>query len=172
MGETNMQATKDLSVVDLEPALGPPKVTPWGRRCNWRGSSWWQLKQNAWEEAVTSKTVLGCMLGCWVLLACHQPDLCTTEAVSGIHVTLTDALSHNPVCDATVMLKGGNGYSETMTAQPGNPCSYAGAFERPGSYEVDVSHPRYRPATRRDVTVDQDSCHVVTQQVALELSPL
>ncbi len=103
--------------------------------------------------------------------ACTQPGLCSTEAVAGIQVTTQDAISRMQLCDAMVVVRSGT-YEETLQAFPGTPCSYAGAYERPGTYEVTVSRTGYRNATRRDIRVTQDECHVVTQEVPVELAPL
>src|SRR4051812_25337790 len=91
----------------------------------------------------------------WLLLlgltGCTQQELCTAEAVAGVQVTLKDSLSMAPVCDATVTLTA-PGYQETMMAQPGTTCSYRGAYERRGTYEVNVTDPHHHPARKQDVT--------------------
>lgn len=102
---------------------------------------------------------------------CAPQELCTTEARAGIQVTVQDALSHMPLCDAVVVARS-DGYEETLQAFPGDPCNYAGAYERPATYEVVVSRTGYRNATRTGIAVVQDNCHVVTQQVAVDLAPL
>lgn len=110
------------------------------------------------------------LLGLAALAGCPEPDLCTSEVVVGIVVHVTDALSHADLCDATVILKNASGYEERPTAM-GTPCQYAGAWEQPGTFSVEVSRSGYQVARRQGIAVTQDNCHVVTQDVKVELAP-
>ncbi|MBI5496786.1 MAG: carboxypeptidase regulatory-like domain-containing protein [Deltaproteobacteria bacterium] len=104
------------------------------------------------------------------LTGCPEPELCTTEAVAGIVVTVQDALSHAPVCNATVVLTTREGYEDRPTAM-GEPCTYAGAYEQPGRFTVEVTATGYATARRENVVVTQDNCHVVPQPLTVDLVP-
>lgn len=96
---------------------------------------------------------------------------CSLEARAGVNVTLKDAVTKKPICDATVVISDGTGYTDTPTPV-GPECLYGGASERPGTYRVDVTHPSYAPATRDAIGVAMDDvqCHVIAQRVDVELT--
>lgn len=107
-------------------------------------------------------------------MGCPQQDLCTAQAVPGITVALTDAITHVAVCDATVKVQSGT-YQETLQPFAGvgpDECTYQGAYERKGSYTITATRDAYRQATRDNVGVTVDNCHVITQKVDISLSPL
>jgi hypothetical protein len=104
------------------------------------------------------------------LAACGSSNaLCSLEARSGVNVTLTDAVTKKPVCDAKVVITDGDFRDEPTPL--GSDCLYAGASERVGTYKVEVTHPTYAPVTREGVEVklDEAQCHVVAQQIAIEM---
>lgn len=111
------------------------------------------------------------------LLACgacasssESPDVaCTMEARSSLAVTVTDAGTGESLApDATVRVTDGT-FSDTLTAQPGSGV-YSGVYERPGTYTVVVSHPRYAQWQRAGIVVERDECHVITEEVSARLA--
>lgn len=106
------------------------------------------------------------------LAGCESKNAeCSLEARAGVNVALTDAVTKRPICDATVVISDGTGYTDSPPSV-GPECIYGGASERPGTYKVEVTHPSYATATREGIGVAMDDvqCHVVAQRVELELS--
>jgi hypothetical protein len=89
--------------------------------------------------------------------------------VYGLAVTVQDASTGRRVCDAQVTAVS-DSYRETLMAF-GSPedCSYAGAGERAGVYDLSASKAGYATATMSSVRVDADVCHVIPTRVTLEL---
>jgi hypothetical protein len=90
--------------------------------------------------------------------------------VYGLNVTVNDAATATRICDATVTVSEG-AYSETL--QPFGPvesCSYSGAGERPGLYEVRATRAGYRTTAVPNVRVTADECHVIPVQLTVPLS--
>lgn len=50
--------------------------------------------------------------------------------------------------------------------------SLAAAGERAGSYDITISHPKYKTVTRAGVKVEADNCHVHGQTFTFELHPV
>ena len=95
---------------------------------------------------------------------------CLGNAVTGLRVTVLDGPGGAAVCGATVIATDGM-YSETLAASPsGGPCFYYGAIERPGRYALEVTFEGLT-ATTPNVSVGNDGCHVITQDVQLVLPP-
>jgi len=93
---------------------------------------------------------------------------CLGIAVTGLHVTVLDGPGGAAVCGATVIATDGM-YSETLAASPsGGPCFYDGAIERSGRYVLEATF-EGRTATTTNVSVGNDGCHVITQDVQLVL---
>jgi hypothetical protein len=94
--------------------------------------------------------------------------ICTMIAVSSLNVTVRDASTGTPVCDATVTaLLGGENYSLRQTGD----CRYAGPEERAGSFEVSVVRTGYLPTAVTNVRVGRDECHVIPVAVTVDLRP-
>jgi hypothetical protein len=98
-----------------------------------------------------------------VVAACDFPlGVCTDEARSSFLVTVVDsATGANLAPAATVRVTEGS-FSDTLWASPPGTArpAYSGIFERPGVYEVTVSHPDYLLWRRSDVRVSNGRCHV------------
>jgi hypothetical protein len=73
------------------------------------------------------------------------------------------------VRDVTLTLRDGD-YSES-TDQVHSGRFLAGAWERPGVYDVTVTKPGFVPWTMARVTVEADECHVVPSELRAELKP-
>jgi hypothetical protein len=96
---------------------------------------------------------------------------CSLEARAGVNVSLKDAVTKKPICDAKVVITDGTGFSDTPPSIGQPDCIYGGATERTGTYKVEVTHPSYATANREGIEVKMDDveCHVVAQKVELEL---
>jgi hypothetical protein len=124
---------------------------------------------------IPARELIAAVATCAVSAACtgspQAPDrtVCTAQFVYGLAVTVKDEATGQLVCDAQVSAVSSN-YRETllMFGPPGT-CSYAGAGERAGVYEVSASKAGYAAATTSNVRVDADACHVIPTRVTLEL---
>ena len=94
--------------------------------------------------------------------------ICTAIAVSSLNVTVRDAATGQPVCDATVIASQGNDNYELRRT---GDCRYAGPEERPGVFEVRATRAAYQAASLGNVRVNRDECHVIPVAVTVELRP-
>jgi len=95
--------------------------------------------------------------------------VCTAQFVCGLAVTIQDPATRRRVCDAQVTAVSGS-YRETLIVLGSSAdCSYAGAGERAGVYDLSASKAGYATATMSSVRVDADVCHVIPVRVTLPL---
>jgi hypothetical protein len=119
------------------------------------------------------KTRALCALLAAPLVHCGEdrsPVACAAYAVAGLGVSVLDAATGSPVCDATVTAIDG-AYSEQLS---GAACSFSGAYERPGSYLIRATRPGFRPSEVRGVRVVMGAgeCpHVEQTRVTIHLTP-
>jgi len=103
-------------------------------------------------------------------LSDFNPDnpLCTTEAVSSVDLTITDAQG-NTLPSATITFLINN--EELYTGGCDGSCdSVTLAYEQVGRFDIDVSAPGYMTASESvDVQMDDAGCHPVTQIVTIGL---
>ncbi|RYZ46946.1 MAG: hypothetical protein EOO72_00730, partial [Myxococcaceae bacterium] len=74
-----------------------------------------------------------------LLTACGSSDeaaLCPAAAINGISLTITDAATGEPLCDASVEIRDGEYVDKQQGVGGKGPCGYGGATERPGTYTV------------------------------------
>ncbi len=103
--------------------------------------------------------------------ACGLPTNteCTDEAVAGIDVSVIDSSSGNPICDATIVITDGT-YSETLhETSTDTSCSYSGAYERAGTYDLVASAPNKTNVTQTGIVVMAGACHVLPQSITIEM---
>jgi hypothetical protein len=100
-----------------------------------------------------------------------SPVICTAVAVAALNVTVVDAATNQPLCDAEVTVTDG-GFRETLRVFPssGADCRYSGPFERPGTYEITVRRAGYPTAVQSGVRVTSDECHVIGVPVTIRLT--
>jgi hypothetical protein len=110
------------------------------------------------------------LTGCDELRSPQAPGgACTTQFVYGLAVTVLDKATGQRICDAQVTAVSGS-YRETLEPRgPSAACTYAGAGERDGVYELSATKAGYTPATNSNVRVGADQCHVIPVRVTLEL---
>ncbi|HEX2568042.1 MAG TPA: carboxypeptidase-like regulatory domain-containing protein [Polyangia bacterium] len=113
-----------------------------------------------------------------VLVGCGgtSAEVCTKEARPSLQVTVLDAVSGRPVCDADVAVTTLDGTLNELLAAPGptvgtSTCNYYGPYERPGRFLVMAGREGYQSAQQSDITVTPGSCHVQTVEVTLRLMP-
>jgi hypothetical protein len=112
------------------------------------------------------------LTGCDELRSPPGPGVvCTTQFVYGLSVTVQDKATGQRICDAQVTAVSGS-YRETLEPRgPSAECAYAGAGEREGVYALSAARTGYTPATKSNVRVDADRCHVIPARATLELDP-
>jgi hypothetical protein len=94
---------------------------------------------------------------------------CTAQFVYGLAVTVQDKAAGQRICDAEVVAVTGS-FRETLPAfGPPESCTYAGAGERPGVYELRASKPGFQLATVTGIRVYADQCHVIPARVTIEM---
>jgi len=92
---------------------------------------------------------------------------CTTEARASLTVTVMGPAGR--ICDADVVAQSGN-ETTTLMALGGPECTYAGPWEKAGTFTVTASKAGFQPATTT-VTVTQGECHVEGKAITLTLAP-
>lgn len=125
-------------------------------------------------RAFGAAVVAAALIGCSNQTLPPTGEFCTKEARPAIQVTVTDE-SNAPLPSAASLrvIATDGAYADTARAVPGiaNPSSFSLAYERPGTYRLDVSATGYTSTTVSDVRVVKtaNDCHVVTQTVAVKL---
>ena len=98
---------------------------------------------------------------------------CDAILIPGISVTVVDKATGIPFAgDVTVIATEGS-YTETVNPPPVPAGPRLGflAYERPGTYRVEVQAPGYVTWVATNVRVTHDGCHVETVQLTAELEP-
>ena len=112
----------------------------------------------------------GILAGCAGVRTPVDPGIvCTAVAVSSLNVTVRDQRSGQPVCDATVTAIESNGTSHVL--RPTGACTYAGPYERAGTFEVIASRSGYDAARVTGIRVTADECHVIPVSLVVDLRP-
>ncbi len=97
------------------------------------------------------------------------PVACTAEARPGLSVTVLDEPTARPLLTGVTVTARDGAHAESVTTSFGG--LYSLAYERPGRYDLTVTHADYRPWTRTGVVVLADDCHVITVGVTASLTP-
>lgn len=106
-----------------------------------------------------------CSLGLLVIVAagisaCSKgTTMCTMEARSAIAVVVRDSLTGAGLAATSVAVVREDTFVDTLR---GVDSVVSGAYERAGTYRVEVSSPGYRTWRRDGVRVGRDECHVQT----------
>jgi len=109
---------------------------------------------------LTGATLSGCCLGR------------NGAGYAGLVVTVTDGPGGARICDATVTARDGS-YSTVLQAFASQPdCKYEGAYERPGTYDIEVvSGTRSRTVDNVRVTTEGACEALQTQHLTVVLDP-
>ena len=114
---------------------------------------------------------------CLLTVSCTDYDsvYCTTEALAGIAIEIRDDITDEPLAENAIVVVTDGAYSETLmvTAYEGSGSSsaylVAGAYERAGTYDVNVTLEGYTDWSRSDVEVMSGLCHVETVRLTARL---
>lgn len=107
-------------------------------------------------------------------MTCEDDDeiYCTQEAKAGLNITIKDAVTDELLSTGVSVIAQDGSYSETLEQFPNQEVPvFIGAWERVGTYVVTVSKEGYQTFTSEPVVVTADVCHVIPQQVTVELQP-
>jgi hypothetical protein len=98
---------------------------------------------------------------------------CDTILIPGISVTVVDKSTGNPFAGDVAVIATEGSYTETINPPPlpAGPRLASLAYERPGTYRVEVQAPGYVTWVATNVRVTHDGCHVETVQLTAELEP-
>jgi hypothetical protein len=97
--------------------------------------------------------------------ACAQG--CDAVLKPGIAVAITDGTTGNAILGEVTVIATEGSYSETVTPAQG---LAALAYERPGTYRVEVHAVGYLPWVMPSVRVSRDDCHVQTVELTALLT--
>ena len=115
------------------------------------------------------------------LAACGVDDdviSCTANLVPGIVVEIRDSNTNAPLAENSLVVITSQNYSETLTlferegADLSSTVSVAGAFERPGIYDINLSLSGYNGWSSTGVEVTAGVCHVGTVRLTATLNTL
>ena len=106
---------------------------------------------------------------------CNNDDksdvYCTEVFVSGLNVTLLDAITSQVITDDVEVTITDGSYQETLINIE-NSSVFIGAGERPGTYIINVTSPNYESYISGPIVVTSDICHVIPQIIEIMLQPL
>jgi hypothetical protein len=102
--------------------------------------------------------------------------VCTTDARPGVRLTVVDSVTgqSGPMRSLKVVIRTGTLRDTAFVTSiaAGAPLfSFAMAFERKGTYDLDVTADGFQPWARSAVTVTGDICHVTTVAITARLQP-
>ncbi len=107
-------------------------------------------------------------------MTCDEDDeiICTQEAKAGLNITVKDAVTDELLSMGVTVIAQDGSYTETLEQFPNEEVPvFIGAWERVGTYVVTVSKAGYQTFTSEPIVVTADVCHVIPQQVTVELQP-
>jgi len=117
-----------------------------------------------------AKCVTGLALLSSQQLGCSDTsETCSDEARAGLTITVVDSNGAR-VCDATVVAHDGTFSENLMQLGYGSGCTYGGAWERPGTYTIDVVSGS-KAKTVENIVVTSGECHVNGQVLTVTLDP-
>jgi hypothetical protein len=101
--------------------------------------------------------------------------VCTASIEPGIVLEIRDAITDMPLAENALVVITDNDYSETLVvngydgADSSSAISVAGAYERSGTYDINVSLTDYTSWSRTGVVVTSGVCHVGTVKFTVRL---
>lgn len=96
--------------------------------------------------------------------------VCTEEYVYGLHVTVKDNTTNEPITENITVIARDGAYEEALENVDGTDY-FIGAGERAGVYIIEVTSPNYESHTSEAIAVYENLCHVITRRVEILLQP-
>jgi hypothetical protein len=99
--------------------------------------------------------------------------VCTMQAVAGLNIAVRDSVTNAPAADGARAVARNGSQEEVLEAMAGATpgLTLIGAWERPGTYTIEITKPGYRTWVRSGVTVAKDECHVQPVRLDARLVP-
>lgn len=94
--------------------------------------------------------------------------VCTLEARAGINVTVRDAETQAGIASIARGSATDGAYVDSLRAN-GSTTSLSGVYERAGTYTIEIRATGYEGYTTTNVRVLNDVCHVIPQQLTVNL---
>lgn len=115
---------------------------------------------------------VGCLPLLLTLAACSTSAptdvVCTMVALPAVTVVVRDADTQAGLAGVARGAVVEGAYIDSLRAV-GSATTMSAAYERPGTYSVDIRATGYQPFTTTGVKVTKDQCHVITQTVTVNL---
>ena len=94
---------------------------------------------------------------------------CKSYGSAGLGIRVEDAKGE-AVCDASVNIRDGDYAEMLQVTEPtdSEPCTFYGAYERPGSYTISIEVAGSNPVVKK-ATVDSGSCRVDLNRLTIQL---
>lgn len=109
-----------------------------------------------------------------LLSACDTTGICDMSAHAGIVIEIRDSATNAPLAATARGAVRDGAYVDSLKPagiENFTLISRAAAYERPGTYEVEVVHPGYATWQRIGVVVHPGACHVQTAMLQALLQP-
>lgn len=94
--------------------------------------------------------------------------VCTMEARAALNVELLDATTKASIAAGATVVATAGAYTDTLHNFGSG--TFAGAYERAGTYTVTATTPSHGTATRSGIVVTKDQCHVIGQRITIEMT--
>ena len=107
--------------------------------------------------------------------ACTAPIACTADLRPGLVVQVRDEQTNAPIAASSIVVIRDGDYVESLAVRVEGGAlalSRQGAYERAGTYTVEVSHAGYLTLGIPGVVVPRDQCHVITNTIAASMRPV
>jgi hypothetical protein len=116
-------------------------------------------------ERSRMKTIMTTLAAALLLAGCRDPventiQVCDDYAAAGLNVTAADSITGNAIATPVVVVAREGTFTDTRTLSEQQPIA-ALAWERAGTYTVEISAQGYLLWRRFGVRVDEDECHVI-----------
>jgi hypothetical protein len=97
--------------------------------------------------------------------------VCTTIAIAGLNVTVTDSATNAPVFANSLSISARSGAfrDSVFYATQTLPLSLGLAYERPGTWEVRITAAGYQPWAATGIVIGTDLCHVIPVSLSAKL---
>jgi hypothetical protein len=95
---------------------------------------------------------------------------CPAIVVNALEITVTDAATGAPVCDATVVATEGAFSRVLERSSLSSSCSYRMSEQRAGTYDITATRAGFQAATARGIVVNREICGVETGLATIALA--
>lgn len=107
--------------------------------------------------------------GCVLYEEEPAPASCFDIAAPALSITVLDADTQAPVPATVVVID--DAYVSELGPEASVNGVYQAAYERAGTYDIEVRSDGYAPERIEDVVVAEDTCHVITEELVVSLIP-